>query len=163
MIKTFNITLLCLASLLLVLLAIIIGIIFDLQACKLCLYARWPHFFTFLMLPFFLLFDSQIYKVFLIVLGCLAMLGSVLISGYHSGIERNLWNGPSSCSITSIGSDISVEQLLDEILSTSVIRCDEMNWDFLYLSMANWNTLISIAFLCLWLNFLSKMLFLKSI
>jgi len=33
--------------------------------------------------------------------------------------------------------------LLDSLLATDVVRCDEVSWQFLSLSMANWNAVIS--------------------
>ena len=57
----------------------------------------------------------------------------------------------------------SSQLMLDQILSTPVTRCDEVPWDFLYLSMANWNTVISLIFLSFWLRILNKILFKKGI
>ena len=150
---------LSLMSLTLVLLAIVIGLIFDLQACKLCLYARWPHFFAILILPLYQIYEANNYKIFLVSTGALALLASFLISGYHSGVEKKIWDGPSNCATSMATENISVDELLDKILSTPVIRCDEVTWDFLSLSMANWNTIISLFLFILWLKVLTNLLF----
>ena len=159
--ENITVTLLSLGSLTLVLLAIGIGIILDLQACKLCLYARWPHFLAFLILPLYQIYEFIIYKVILVIAGTLTMLASFLISGYHSGVELKIWEGPTDCSTSSLNFDLSVDELLDNILATPVTRCDEVSWDFLYLSMANWNAIISLIFLFIWLRVLHKLLFKK--
>ena len=91
------------------------------------------------------------------------MVVSFLISGYHSGVELKIWEGPTDCSTSSTNYNLSVDELLDKILSTPVTRCDEVPWDFLYLSMANWNTIISLIFLFFWLRILTKILFKKAI
>ena len=161
--ENITVTLLSLGSLTLLLLAIGIGIILDLQACKLCLYARWPHFLAFLILPFYQINELIIYKVVLIIAGALTRVASLLISGYHSGVELKIWEGPTDCTTSSTNHNLSVDELLDQILSTPVTRCDEVPWDFLYLSMANWNTVISLIFLLFWLRILNKLLFKKAI
>ena len=161
--ENITVTLLSLGSLTLLLLAIGIGIILDLQACKLCLYARWPHFLAFLILPLYQIYEFTIYKIILVIAGALAMVVSFLISGYHSGVELKIWEGPTDCSTSSTNYNLSVDELLDKILSTPVARCDEVPWDFLYLSMANWNTIISLIFLFFWLRLLNKLLFKKAI
>ena len=35
--------------------------------------------------------------------------------------------------------------LLDQILAAPIVRCDEVPWSFLSLSMANWNFVISFG------------------
>ena len=159
--ENITVTLLSLGSLTLLLLAIGIGIILDLQACKLCLYARWPHFLAFLIFPLYQIYEFIIYKVILVIAGTLTMVASFLISGYHSGVELKIWEGPTDCSASSTNHNLSVDELLDQILSTPVTRCDEVSWNFLYLSMANWNTAISLVFLFFWLRILNNLLFQK--
>jgi disulfide bond formation protein DsbB len=39
---------------------------------------------------------------------------------------------------------------LKEILNTSVIRCNEVTWSFMGLSMATWNLILSITLFIGW-------------
>jgi disulfide bond formation protein DsbB len=64
---------------------------------------------------------------------------------YHSGVEWKWWPGPESCAAT--GATASAEAL-DALLRGAEIKppaCDEPNWWFLGLTMANWNTLVSLG------------------
>ena len=65
------------------------------------------------------------------------------IAGYHVGVEQQLWPGPASCS--SAVANGSAAELLDRLLATPVIRCDEIAWSFAGLSMAGWNMLASMG------------------
>jgi disulfide bond formation protein DsbB len=49
-------------------------------------------------------------------------------------------------------SGVSAEELLSRIMETPMVRCDEIAWDFLGLSMAAWNALASLALAALWLS-----------
>jgi disulfide bond formation protein DsbB len=41
--------------------------------------------------------------------------------------------------------------MLDRILAAPVVRCDEVAWEMLGLSMASWNALASFALAAVWL------------
>ena len=43
------------------------------------------------------------------------------------------------------------EALLKAILNTSVVRCNEITWSFISLSMASWNLIMSIALFIGWI------------
>ena len=64
---------------------------------------------------------------------------------YHSGVEWKWWPGPESCAAT--GATASAEAL-DALLGGAKLKppaCDEPNWWFLGLTMANWNTLVQLG------------------
>jgi len=64
---------------------------------------------------------------------------------YHSGVEWKWWPGPAECATTGAGASAAG---LDAFLGGAKIRppaCDEPNWWFLRLTMANWNTLVSLG------------------
>ena len=63
------------------------------------------------------------------------------IAGYHVGVEQQFWPGPSSCSGTVAA--ISTADMLDRLLATPVVKCDEIAWSFAGVSMAGWNMLLS--------------------
>ena len=141
------VTLLCLISLFLVFTAIIIGEILQLYPCKLCLYARWPHYATALILLLYKISPSETTKRVSMAFGALAMTVSAFISIFHSGVELRIWDGPLVCNSPPRLQNLSVDELLDQILATPIIRCDEIVWDLFSLSMANWNALISLFIL----------------
>jgi len=64
---------------------------------------------------------------------------------YHSGVEWKWWPGPQAC--TGTGATATAAGL-EAQLSGAEIKppaCDEPNWWFLGLTMANWNTLVSLG------------------
>jgi disulfide bond formation protein DsbB len=66
-----------------------------------------------------------------------------VLGGYHAGVEWKWWAGPSDCSgpILDLG---SAGNLLSRLDSVKVVRCDEVQWTFLGLSLAGYNALISL-------------------
>ena len=72
-----------------------------------------------------------------------AALGNAWLGGYHAGVEWGLWQGPTECS-GPVGNLGSAGDLLQRLDTVKVIRCDEVQWRFLGLSLAGYNVLISL-------------------
>jgi disulfide bond formation protein DsbB len=66
---------------------------------------------------------------------------SAMLAVYHSGIERHWWTSGSHC--TSKATPNSLEALREQILTTAPVRCDEIPWDFMGLSMTNLNAMLA--------------------
>ena len=113
----------------------------GLLPCKLCVWQRWPHAFIFVTAILGLV-SLQARLVFVLIAGM--ALTNTGLSFYHIGIEQQFWQVPASCS-SALDSDLSSGELLDLLLATPVIRCDEIAWTFLGGSMAGWNMLFSLA------------------
>ena len=73
----------------------------------------------------------------------LAVLGNAVLGTYHAGVEWKLWQGPTDCT-GPIGNLGSAGNLLERLDTVKVIRCDEVQWTFLGLSLAGYNVLISL-------------------
>ena len=113
--------------------------------CKLCFWQRYPHFLNILI---FLLFYFVSMRS-LIFIGMISMLVSTILAFYHVGVEQKYWSGPNSCTNSSI-EGLSTDQLLDKIMSAPLVRCDEIAWDLIGISMAGWNALISFCLSLIW-------------
>jgi disulfide bond formation protein DsbB len=74
----------------------------------------------------------------------LAALGNAGLGVYHAGVEWKFWQGPTDCT-GEIGNLGSAGNLLERLDTVKVIRCDEVQWRFLGLSLAGYNVLISLA------------------
>ena len=74
----------------------------------------------------------------------LVMLASAALGAYHAGVEWQFWPGPADCSgpIQSFG---RASDLLRQLNSVHVVRCDAAAWRFLGVSLAGYNVLISLA------------------
>jgi disulfide bond formation protein DsbB len=114
--------------------------------CKMCLWQRWPHGVAIVLGGISFVWAPAL----LALAGALAALTTAGIGFYHTGVERGVFEGPDTC--TSNGIDgISAEQLMEQIMSAPLIRCDEVAWEFLTLSMASWNMIISLVLAGIWI------------
>ena len=76
-------------------------------------------------------------------------ISSAAIAIYHTGVERKLWEGPTSC--TSGGtSGVSADELFDQIMAAPLVRCDEVPWELAGLSMASWNGIVALVLALIW-------------
>ena len=123
-------------------------LVLDIRPCPLCLEQRYAYYLAF---PLGFLVALAAIKgaprpVLLAGLGILllAVLANAWLGGYHAGVEWKFWEGPTDCSgpVVDLGSAGTLLQRLD---SVKVIRCDEVQWRFLGLSLAGYNVLISLA------------------
>ena len=134
-------------SLLLLLAAFAFQYLGGLAPCPLCIWQRWPHAVAVALGVLIVLVPGR----GLAGLGPLAMLAGAGIGIYHTGIERGWWAGPASCTAPSPG-DLDAGALLDQIMATPLVLCDEVAWSFLGLSMASWNALACLALAALWIR-----------
>lgn len=115
--------------------------------CKLCIWQRWPHvaaiaigaLAALAILPTRLLAGA----------GALAALATAGVGAYHTGVERKWWEGPASCSGGGVA-DQSAQDLFAQIMAAPLVRCDEVPWEMLGLSMASWNAVASLVLAAVW-------------
>ncbi|MZR13104.1 disulfide bond formation protein B [Maritimibacter sp. DP07] len=113
--------------------------------CKLCYWQRYPHAVAIAIG----LVALAVPRRFLAWLGAIAAATTGAIGIYHSGVERMLWEGPSSCTGGST-SGLSTDQLLDQIMTAPLIRCDEIPWEMFGVTMANLNAVFSLGLAVIW-------------
>ncbi|TFI59173.1 disulfide bond formation protein B [Sphingomonas parva] len=124
----------------------------GLYPCEMCWWQRYAHFVALAaaLLAFLLsrLPDRGRSFVWLSALGILTSGG---IGAYHAGVEAGIFEGFTQCTSTATG---SAEDLLKSILSAPLVRCDQVQFEFLGISMAGWNAIFSIGFglVILWLS-----------
>jgi disulfide bond formation protein DsbB len=118
----------------------------GLAPCKLCLWQRWPHGAAVLIGAVGLALPLASVAL----LGAVAAATTAAIGVYHTGIERAWWQGPDACSAGDI-SGLTPEQLMEQILAAPLVRCDEVAWEMLGLSMASWNAFLSLGLMALWI------------
>lgn len=80
----------------------------------------------------------------LLALAALAALTGAGIAGFHVGVEQRWWAGTAECG-NSLGAALTAEERLKQLLGTPVVRCDEIPWSMLGLSMAAWNGLVALV------------------
>ncbi|MDE2791475.1 MAG: disulfide bond formation protein B [Paracoccaceae bacterium] len=118
----------------------------GLPPCQLCVWQRWAHALAIAVGAVAMISGRG---RALAGVGCLIMIGSAGLAGYHAGVEQGWWPGLASCA--ALPSDaLSAEERLAEILATPVVRCDAIPWAFAGLSMAGWNAVASLLLALAW-------------
>jgi disulfide bond formation protein DsbB len=112
----------------------------GLPPCEMCVWQRWPHVAAILLGA---MAATSGYRL-ATALGSAAMLTGSGLGLLHVGVEQHWWEGPTTCSSSSI-EGLSTQQLLDRIMAAPLVRCDEIAWQFLGVSMAGWNAILSLA------------------
>jgi disulfide bond formation protein DsbB len=119
----------------------------GLQPCELCIWQRWPHLVAVVLGIIAMAFPASP----LMVLGASAAATTGGIGIYHTGVERGWFQGPQACSAMIDFGSLSAEELLNRVLAAPVVRCDEVAWEMLGLSMASWNAILSFGLAGVWL------------
>jgi disulfide bond formation protein DsbB len=118
----------------------------GLAPCALCLWQRWPHAAA-------ILIGAVAFATGwrgLLWLGALAALATAGIGIFHVGVEQLWWEGLATCTAGSI-SGISAADLLNPAADVAApVRCDEIPWQMLGISMAGWNAIISLGLAAVW-------------
>ena len=111
----------------------------GLHPCEMCYWQRWPHFAAIGLAALAFLFVAPSRNARLLTaLAALAIAVSGAIGVFHAGVEYGWWEGLTRCS--SGGA-----MTLDEIMSVPLIRCDQVQFSFLSVSMAGWNAILSLG------------------
>jgi disulfide bond formation protein DsbB len=130
-------------------------LVLDIRPCPLCLEQRYAYYLAIPLAVLVAIAATRDVPRGLVVTGlallALAALANAVLGGYHAGVEWTFWQGPTDCSgpVVDLGKAGSLLERLDTV---KVIRCDEVQWRFLGLSLAGYNVLISLlmAAIALW-------------
>ena len=122
-------------------------LVLDIRPCPLCLEQRYAYYLALPLAALVALAAVRDAPRAVLLAGLavltLAALGNAWLGGYHAGVEWKFWQGPTDCTgpVVDLG---SAGNLLARLDSVKVIRCDEVQWRFLGLSLAGYNVLISL-------------------
>lgn len=114
--------------------------------CPLCLMQRYAYYAGIVLLFVAMALVAERPKlaglIFFVV--ALGYLGNAGLGVYHAGVEWHFWPGPDTCA-TQQALPTRAEDLLKQMETTRVVRCDEAVWHLFGLSFAGWNVLISLG------------------
>ena len=116
----------------------------GLYPCEMCYWQRWPHAAAIVLAA--LAFTAPATSVrarTLTLLAALAIAGSGAIGVYHAGVEAKIFEGFTRC--TALSKSSSTAELLKQITRAPLVRCDEVQFRFLGLSLAAWNAILSLG------------------
>ncbi len=127
-------------SILTIFFALYVEYILQYKACKLCLYQRIPY-----LIAIFISFIGFNYykndKILLLII--LIFVLSFLISGYHYGIEKNIFVEFSGCATSNL--DITDKKTLLKTLSDNIPNsCKDVNFKLFGISLAGINSVLSL-------------------
>jgi disulfide bond formation protein DsbB len=116
----------------------------GLYPCEMCYWQRWPHGAAILLagLAFTAPAASQRSRT-LTLLAAVAIAVSGAIGVYHVGVEQGIFEGITTCASTANAT--STADLLKAIMRTPLVRCDQVQFAFLGVSMAGWNAILSLG------------------
>jgi disulfide bond formation protein DsbB len=111
----------------------------GLYPCEMCYWQRWPHAAAILLaIGAYWSASNPARSRMLVMLAALAVAISGAIGVFHAGVEIGWWEGITQCTATGATS-------LQDILNVPLVRCDQVQWEFLGISMAGWNAIISLT------------------
>ena len=119
--------------------ALYVEYILQYKPCKLCLYQRIPY-----IIAIFVSFIGYTYfkndKILILIV--IIFLISALVSGYHYGIENNIFEEFSGCTTNSL--DIVDKTELLKSLNDNVVSCKDTTFKLFGISLAGINLLFSL-------------------
>ena len=119
--------------------ALYVEYILQYKPCKLCLYQRVPY-----IIAIFISFVGYNYfkndKILILIF--IIFLISALISGYHFGIENNVFEEFSGCTAKSL--EITNKSELLKSLNDNISNCKDVNYKLFGISLAGINLLLSL-------------------
>jgi disulfide bond formation protein DsbB len=131
------ILLICIVSLLS---AVYIEYVLNIRPCTLCLYQRVPYIISI----FICFFGYNYYKnLYWLILLIIVFIISSFLSGYHVGIENNIFKEFSGCT----GNNLNITDKLELLksLNNSMPNCKNVDFKLMGLSLATINFIISIV------------------
>src|SRR6476659_5605489 len=116
----------------------------GLHPCEMCYWQRWPHAAAIAIaaLAFAAPAESGRSRS-LTLLAALAIAISGAIGVYHAGVEAKIFEGFTQC--TALPRATSTADLLKQITHAPLVRCDQVQFRFLGISMAGWNAILSLG------------------
>ncbi len=121
---------------------------FGIQPCDLCLEQRTAYYVGIPLAAVAALVAARLPRaVAILFLAALALifLANMGLAIYHSGVEWKFWQGPTACTGAADAMPLKAGDLLNQLKTIKVVRCDEVQIRIFGLSLANYNVLISAA------------------
>ena len=117
----------------------------GLAPCELCLWQRWPYAAAIgLSLVALTALRRPAARSAVVALCGLAFAVGGAVAFYHLGVEEGWFRGPAGCSAAAIDAT-TIEELKRQLEAAPVVRCDEVPWSLMGISLAGFNLIASAA------------------
>lgn len=116
--------------------------------CKLCIFQRIPHYFIIsISLISLLIIKNRKFLQTNLIICTLLLVTNIVLSFYHIGVEKKIFQGPTNCSSEiSLNEITNSEDLRSELSKIKAVRCDIPSFVFLGLSMTSWHFIYCLTF-----------------
>ena len=121
--------------------AYFIQYILNHEPCNLCLIERIPYLAAIILISLVFILNKY-EKITALILGLFFIFGTV-ISFYHFGIEQGFFSESLVCDLENNNKATSAQDLLKQ-LEKKTVSCKDVTFKILGLSLATFNTIISI-------------------
>jgi disulfide bond formation protein DsbB len=111
------------------------------KPCNLCLIERIPYIISVILISLIFIINKFEKIIFIIVL--LFFIFGAIVSFYHFGIEQGFFSESLVCDLEN-NTNLSKEQLLKQLESSTTVSCKDVTFRVLGFSLATINTIISI-------------------
>lgn len=116
----------------------------GLYPCEMCYWQRWPHAVAIVLAALAFTAPAEAPRArTLTLLAALAIAVSGAIGVYHAGVEAKIFQGFTTC--TALSKGLSPAEILRQINHAPLIRCDQVQFRFLGISLAGWNAILSLG------------------
>ena len=116
----------------------------GLHPCEMCYWQRWPHGAAILFAASAFTAPANSSRSTNLTLAAASAIAiSGVIGVYHAGVEAKIFEGFTTC--TAMGKGMSTADLLKQISRAPLVRCDEVQFRFLGISLAGWNAILSLG------------------
>ena len=111
------------------------------KPCNLCLVERLPYLAAIILISL-ILFLNKYEKLISLIVGLFFVFGTI-ISFYHFGIDQDFFKESLVCDLGNNNAAISTQDLLKQF-EKKIISCKDVTFRVLGLSLATFNTIISL-------------------
>ena len=112
------------------------------KPCNLCLIERIPYIAAIILISLFFMVNK--FERFILGTLIIFFIFGAVVSFYHVGIEQGFFSESLVCDLETSNSNLSKENLLQELENRTIVSCKDVTFRFLGLSLATINTVISI-------------------
>lgn len=120
--------------------------------CELCISQRWAHGGAILIAIAGLILPYRGVSW----LGALAVLSGAALGVYQWGTQMKWWAGVTECTSNQSLGGMSSQDALAQLMAAPIVRCDQINFQFLGLTMPAWNAVLCLVLAAIWIAAATK-------